>query len=236
MDINPNVVTISVLAGAGGEDAKDWAKMLLRMYARYAEKKNWSAVLVNENTLEIKGLGVYDLLKNESGVHRLIRISPYDAKGLRHTSFALVEILPELPQIDASRFTIPPQDLKVEFYRSSGPGGQNVNKVETAVRVVHLPTGLTASSQMERSQSANRERALNLLKAKLIKVMELRHENDINKLRVKVAPEWGHEIRSYVLHPYKQVKDHRTGEKISRVDEILDGNLDILLAKSGSKA
>lgn len=231
MNYNPNIVTISVLAGAGGDDAKDWAKMLLRMYSRYADLKKWKKIFIDENTLEVSGENAYSRLKNESGVHRLVRISPFDAKGLRHTSFALVEVLPELPQVDASRLTIPPKDLKVEFYRSSGPGGQNVNKVETAVRVVHLPTGLTASSQVERSQSANRDRAMNLLKTKIVKVMEARHESDINNLRVKIAPEWGHEIRSYVLHPYKQVKDHRTGLKISRVEEVLDGNLDILLGK-----
>ncbi|HXF44052.1 MAG TPA: peptide chain release factor-like protein [Candidatus Paceibacterota bacterium] len=231
MNYNPNVVTISVVAGAGGEDAKNWAQMLLRMYARYAVKHAWKTVLVDENELEINGDGVYPRLKDESGVHRLVRISPYDAKKLRHTSFALVEVLPELPRLDAAKLQIPERDLKVDFSRSGGPGGQNVNKVETAVRIVHLPTGLSASAQVERSQSANRERALALLKAKLLKLMEEKHESELSNLKTRVAPEWGHEIRSYVLHPYKQVKDHRTGKKISKVEEVLDGNLDLLFGK-----
>ncbi len=238
MNYNPNVVAISVLAGAGGEDAKDWARMLLRMYGRYADRKNWKKTLIDDNELEIsarggpasggKGAGVYERLKGESGVHRLVRISPYDAKKLRHTSFALVDVLPELPKVDEAKIQIPEKDLKMEFSRSGGPGGQNVNKVETAVRIVHLPTGLSASAQVERSQSANRERAMSLLKAKLVKLMEDKHEKEISNLKTRVSPEWGHEIRSYVLHPYKQVKDHRTGEKISKVEEVLEGNLDLL--------
>jgi len=229
MNINPNVVTISVLAGAGGDDAKDWAKMLLKMYSRYAERKNWQWQLINENTLEIKGNNIYQQLKEEAGVHRLVRISPFDAKKLRHTSFALVEVLPALPDIEVKNFQIPEKDLKIEFYRAGGPGGQNVNKVETAVRIIHLPTGITAASQIERSQAANREHALRLLKAKLLKIMEEKKEKELNNLKVKVSPEWGYEIRSYVLHPYKQVKNHKTGKKISKVEEILDGNLDLLL-------
>ncbi|MDI6734395.1 MAG: peptide chain release factor-like protein [Patescibacteria group bacterium] len=231
MNFNSNIIIISVLAGAGGDDAKDWAQMLLKMYRRYADLKKWKTEIINDTTTEIRGEGVYEKLKNECGVHRLVRISPFDAKRLRHTSFVLVEVLPELPAIEAVHIKIPEKDLKIEFYRSGGPGGQNVNKVETAVRVVHLPTGLVSAAQAERSQSANREKALQLLKAKLAKLMEERHEKEIANLKVKVKPEWGHEIRSYVLYPYKQVKDHRTGEKISRVEEVLDGNLDILLEK-----
>jgi len=231
MNYNPNIVTISVLAGAGGEDAKDWARMLLRMYARYAALRGWKAVGIDENELEIRGEGAYPRLKDEAGVHRLVRISPYDAKKLRHTSFALVEVLPELPKVDAAKISIPTKDLKIEFSRAGGPGGQNVNKVETAVRVVHLPTGLSASARMERSQSANREKALSLLKAKIVKLMEDKHEEELSNLKTRVVPEWGHEIRSYVLHPYKQVKDHRTGKKIVKVEEVLNGNLDILLGK-----
>ncbi|MEK7479203.1 MAG: peptide chain release factor-like protein [Patescibacteria group bacterium] len=226
---NPNICFISLYAGAGGDDAKDWAGMLLRMYSRYAEKRGWQKRLIDDNVVEIKGEGAYTRLHNESGVHRLVRISPFDAKGLRHTSFALVEVLPEMQNAELQ---IPEQDLKVDFFRSSGPGGQNVNKVETAVRVVHLPTGLKASAQTERSQSANRERAMGLLKAKLALLMEEKHAKEISALKVKAEPDWGHEIRSYVLYPYKQVKDHRTKEKISRVEEVLEGDLDILVKKN----
>ncbi len=236
MQANPNIAIVSVLAGAGGDDAKDWANMLIRMYTRFAQLKNWKLEIVNDTTVELRGEKIYERLKGESGVHRLVRISPFDAKKLRHTSFALVEVLPELPQVEAAHFQIPEKDMKIEFSRSSGPGGQNVNKVETAVRIVHLPTGLSTASQSERSQSSNKEKALTLLKAKLIHAMEERHEKELANLKTRVEPEWGHEIRSYVLHPYKQVKDHRTGEKISRVEEVLEGNLDILLGKNRPKA
>ncbi len=232
MNFNGNSVTVSVLAGAGGDDAKDWAQMLLKMYGKFADLKNWKKQSIDDNTLEIKGQGVYERLKEEYGVHRLVRISPFDAKKLRHTSFAIVEVLPELPAMEAAHIQIPEKDLKVDFSRSGGPGGQNVNKVETAVRITHLPTGLVSSARAERSQAANRERALNLLKAKLVKLMEDKHEKEIANLRTRVAPEWGHEIRSYVLHPYKQVKNHATGEKISKVEEVLNGNLDLLLPKT----
>lgn len=218
---------LSVNAGAGGDDAKDWAQMLLRMYTRYADRKHWKYSFLNDNTLEIKGSS-YAVLKNESGVHRLVRISPYDAKKLRHTSFALVEVLPALPPVETSKIQLPESDVKVEFSRAGGPGGQNVNKVETAVRIVHIPTGLVVTCRVERSQSANRDRAMEILKIKLIELMKERHENSLENLRTKVAPEWGHEIRSYVLHPYKQVKNHATGKKISRVEEVLDGDLDLL--------
>lgn len=231
MQYNPNVAFISVMPGAGGEDAKNWAQMLLRMYSRYADRKSWKKTLVDDNELELKGEGVYDRLKEEVGVHRLVRISPYDAKKLRHTSFALVEVLPELPKMDEAKIKIPEKDLKVDFSRAGGPGGQNVNKVETAVRVVHLPTGISASARVERSQSANRDLALKLLKAKLVKLMEERHEEELSNLKTRVSPEWGNEIRSYVLHPYKQVKDHRTKLKISKVEEVLEGNLDLLKDK-----
>ncbi len=224
-----NGIYLSVLAGAGGDDAKDWADMLFRMYVRYADRKGWKTTVVDDRILHIKGEGVYDILKSENGVHRLVRISPFDAKKLRHTSFALVEIIPAIPTPELSSVRIPEKDLKVEFFRSSGPGGQNVNKVETAVRIVHLPTGIVASSQSERAQSANRDRALEIVKIKILELMKEKRETAVENLRVKVKPEWGHEIRSYVLHPYKQVKDHRTGEKNSRVEEVLEGNLDLIL-------
>ena len=229
--INPNCATISIYAGVGGEDAKDWVEMLLRMYQKYTQHNNWEVRSINDNTLEIIGENVYGLLKNESGVHRLIRISPFDAKKLRHTSFALIEVLPELPESEARNLPIPDDDLKIDLYRSSGPGGQNVNKRETAVRLTHLPTGLTAASQIERSQAQNRERALKLLKAKLFKLMADRQEKELSNLRIKVTPDWGHQIRSYVLHPYQMVKDHRTGVKTSNAEEVLDGNLDKFIQK-----
>ncbi len=233
------IVYVSVFPGAGGEDAKDWARILLSMYEKYATRKGWKKSFVNDSTLEIKGSpstssgqNLYEILKDEAGVHRLVRISPFDAKKLRHTSFALVEVLPAFRKVGAEDIAIPEKDLKIEFARSSGPGGQNVNKVETAVRIVHLPTGIAVSSQAERSQSQNREKAMMLLKSKLAKIMEEKHEKEITNLRVRVEPEWGHEIRSYVLHPYKQVKDHRTGLKITKVEEVLEGNLDLLKMKS----
>lgn len=224
-------IVLEIKAGAGGDDAKDWAKMLLRMYERYALTKGWSVYQLTDNVLEIKGNGAYDVLKNESGVHRLVRISPFDVKKLRHTSFALVEVLPALREIELDRFHIPDKDLKIDFYRSGGPGGQNVNKVETAVRITHLPTGIFAASQVERSQERNREKSFQLLKTKLIKLMEEKKEKEITNLKVKVKPEWGNEIRSYVLHPYKQIKDHKSGIKISQVEEVLEGNLDIFYKK-----
>ncbi len=217
---------VSVYPGVGGKDAGDWAMMLLEMYRNYAIKENWKVKSIDNDTIEIKGDYAYGFLKRENGVHRLVRISPYDSKQLRHTSFALVEVLPQLPQMEMSKTKIPTEDIKVEFSRSSGPGGQNVNKVETSVRLVHVPTGLTASSQSERSQSQNRERAMAIITAKLFKLMEERQAKEVSELKTKVKPEWGSQIRSYVLHPYQLVKDHRTGEETTRIQEVLAGDLD----------
>lgn len=242
-DKGPAIVSIS--AGAGGQDAEDWAGMLYEMYAKFSEQRGWKTKVIHQSfgdfqsktgrhlikdiTLEIKGDYAFGYLKKEAGVHRLVRISPFSPEKKRHTSFALVEILPELSEIKEDEFKIPEEDLKIEFFRSSGPGGQNVNKVETAVRIVHIPTGLSASSQVERSQSQNRERVMNLLKAKLIKLMEESRTKELGQLRSKVKPEWGNQIRSYVLHPYKMVKDHRTGVETSRAEEVLEGELDLFV-------
>lgn len=230
---------LSVYAGAGGKDAEDWAALLLRMYSRYADQKEWKTELVHEHWGETQGPGgwglknatilikascAYGYLKKESGVHRLVRISPFSAQQLRHTSFALVDVMPEL--VAPEEVEIEPEDLKIDFFRSSGPGGQNVNKRETAVRVTHLPTGLQVASQKERSQDRNRELALEILRSRLyhLKLKEQERERrGVKQEKVKI--EWGSQIRSYVMHPYQMVKDHRTGVETSQIDKVLDGEL-----------
>jgi peptide chain release factor 2 len=224
---------LGIYPGAGGEDAEDWARMLGLMYENYVKNRGWKIKVVDDNprsrTIEIKGEYAYGYLKKESGVHRLVRISPFSPKKLRHTGFALVEVIPDLPPLEESKLVIPEKDLRVEFYRSGGPGGQNVNKVETAVRVIHEPTGLAVSSQAQRSQAQNREYALKLLKAKIFHLMEKEKVAEVSGLRTKVKPEWGNQIRSYVLNPYQMVKDHRTAAETARVDEVLAGNLDMFI-------
>ncbi|HTY39583.1 MAG TPA: PCRF domain-containing protein, partial [Candidatus Paceibacterota bacterium] len=221
---------ISIYPGAGGDDASDWARMLFEMYLSYAKRRGWTTRFLddseNRRTVEIKGAYAYGYLKREAGVHRLVRISPFSAQKLRHTSFALVEVVPDLPAQDESKIDIPESDLKWEFSRAGGPGGQNVNKVESAVRVMHLPTGLVAASRAERAQAQNRERALSLLKSKLAQLMEQEKVEELSALRTKVKPEWGSQLRSYVLNPYQLVKDHRTETETSQVDAVLAGDLD----------
>jgi len=245
---------LSIFAGAGGQDAQDWATMLLRMYERYCLLKGFKTKILHQSfgegggpegrigtksvTLEIKGKYAYGLLKRENGVHRLVRLSPFSAKSLRHTSFALVEALPEISKQEETEIRIKPEDLKIDFYRASGPGGQYVNKRETAVRITHLPTGITVSCQSERLQGMNREKAMSILASKLLQLEEEKTKKELKKVkaatqkvpfgsgRETVSASWGNQIRSYVLHPYKLVKDLRTGVETSNVEMVLDGNLD----------
>lgn len=227
---------MTIFSGAGGDDAEDFSAILFQMYIKYIAKKNWSYTLIHENqndhggyrniTIEIEGKDVYGTLKNESGVHRLVRISPFNAKKLRHTSFSLVEVIPKFEK--TVEIEIPETDLRVELSRSGGPGGQNVNKRETAVRVVHISTNISAHVTSERSQGQNKEKAIQILKGKLYK----RHEHDrIAKekdmyISKTTQNEWGNQIRSYVMHPYKMVKDHRTETETSNIDAVLDGDID----------
>lgn len=230
---------VTIFAGAGGDDAEDWARMLFDMYYKWADNNHFELYLIHQNTndhggyrnitFQIRGQGAYGLLKNESGVHRLVRISPFNAKSLRHTSFALVEVIPRFAK--TGEIKINEDDIKVEFARSSGPGGQNVNKRETAVRIVHLPTNISVHVDSERTQVANREQALAILAGKLYKKAEedrLKQEQGLYVSKTTEI-EWGNQIRSYVLHPYKMVKDHRTEVETSDVDGVLSGELSIFL-------
>ena len=235
-----NNAIITIYSGAGGRDAQDWAGILLRMYERYAMIREYKVSLLaqsfgeeggtKEAILEIEGRYAYGYLKNENGVHRLVRISPYSSQKLRHTSFALVEVLPQLEKGSPDDAEIRPDELEIQTFRSSGPGGQYVNKTESAVRIKHLPTGIVAECQSERLQGQNKEKAMKLLAAKLFARRAKEEKEKMDKIRGGfVSAEWGNQIRSYVLHPYKMVKDHRTGVETSDVDSVLDGDLDMFI-------
>lgn len=227
---------LSIYAGAGGVDAQDWAQMLLRMYKHYAQNQGFKVKVldivsgqeagIKSAALEIKGQYVYGYLKKENGVHRLVRLSPFNADSLRHTSFALVEVMPEISRDIQKEIEIRPDDLKTDTFRASGPGGQYVNRRESAVRITHLPTKLTASCQSERSQAQNKEKAQQLLYNKLFQRKLNQQKKKKQAIRGDLpAAEWGNQIRSYVLHPYKMVKDLRTGVESSSPEKILDGEL-----------
>jgi peptide chain release factor 2 len=239
---------MTIFSGAGGDDAEDFSAILFRMYQKYAAKQGWGWEVIHSNennhggfrniTVEITGKNIYGILKNESGVHRLVRISPFNAKKLRHTSFSMVEVIPKFERTggangrsDGSDIEIPEKELEISIAKSGGPGGQNVNKRETAVRIVHIPTKLSVHVTSERSQAQNKERAMDILRGKLFKLREderIAREKGMYVSKT-TSIDWGNQIRSYVLHPYKMVKDHRTNVETSQIDKVLEGDIDIFL-------
>lgn len=231
---------VSIHSGAGGLDAQDWAEILMRMYLRFCEKKDFTSIIMDNNrnpeggiksaTFEVRGDYAYGYLKSEAGVHRLIRLSPFNPAHTRETSFALVEVLPVLEKQED--FTLDPKDIKIEVKTASGHGGQSVNTTYSAVRITHIPTNITVSIQNERSQTQNKEQALKILKAKVKKVEEEKQIAEKLELRGEFkSAEWGNQIRSYTMHPYQLVKDHRTGFETSNIDAILNGELDEFIEK-----
>jgi peptide chain release factor 2 len=225
---------VSIHAGSGGVDAQDWAEILERMYLRFSEKKNFKVEVLDRNVakeagikssvLKISGAYAYGYLKSENGVHRLVRISPFDAEGMRHTSFAGVEVIPEIK--DDVDFSINDQDLRIDVFKSSGPGGQSVNTTDSAVRILHIPSNISVSCQSERSQHQNKEKALDILRAKLYKLEEDKREERIKKIKGSSGQgTWGKQIRSYVFHPYQMVKDHRSDYSSSELDSVMGGDI-----------
>lgn len=252
-----NNAIMEIFSGAGGVDAQDWATIMLRMYEKYCAKKGFKTEIIEQSfgegggpegriglksaTVEIKGNYAYGFLKRETGVHRLVRQSPFSAKKLRHTSFVLIGVMPELSKKDKEDIKIKDEEIRIDTYRSSGPGGQNVNKRESAVRVTHIPTGIVASSQIERLQGLNKERAMGILYSKLNQLRESEREKELKNIKAAqmesgraspqrgggiISASWGNQIRSYVLHPYKMIKDLRTGVETSDTAKVLDGDLD----------
>ncbi|MBM7582644.1 peptide chain release factor 2 [Caldicoprobacter guelmensis] len=230
-----NNAIVSLHAGAGGTEAMDWVSMLFRMYTRWCEDKGYEVKVldmlpgeeagIKSVTFHVIGPNAYGYLRCERGVHRLVRISPFDASGRRHTSFASVDVMPELE--DDNEIEIRPEDLRIDTYRASGAGGQHVNKTESAVRITHIPTGIVVQCQNERSQIQNRETAMKMLKARLLELKEREQEEKLRQLKGEVKKiEWGSQIRSYVFHPYNLVKDHRTGVETGNIQAVMDGELD----------
>lgn len=237
-EYDKNNSILSIHSGAGGLEAQDWAEMLLRMYRRWAEDKGFgidtldilpdTAGGIKSATLLIKGLNAYGYLKSEKGVHRLVRISPFDSSGRRHTSFASIDVYPELG--DDTDIEIDSKDLKIDTYRSSGAGGQYVNTTDSAVRITHIPTGIVVQCQNERSQHSNRITAMKMLKAKLIQLKEEEHKEKIEDLQGKYTQiAWGSQIRSYIFHPYNMVKDHRTNLEVGDINSVMDGDIDMFI-------